>query len=139
MGERYYMRLFARALFWTLIAAGTSALPGQTCPVDLSKPNVFSDGDWNGWDLTGFTQGAGGGTSSGSLVSSGGNPGAYRRVDITVNAGSASDPPGFWGFHHKAGVSYDPRAKGAISSVDYCEDAEFLGIGGGDGQATGPA
>src|SRR5436309_16084655 len=105
-----------------MAVAGTPALLGQGgCPIGPGRPYVFSEGNWTGWDLTGFTSGTGG-SSSGLLIASGGNPGAFRRVEISVNAGSSSDPPAFWGVHSKSGVSYDPRINGPISSIDYCED-----------------
>jgi hypothetical protein len=72
-------------------------------------------------------------------VAPGGNPGAYRSVEnIILAAPTDSTFSAIWGFHQRIGASFDPQAKGAITSIDYMEDAILL-EGGGQGQGTGPA
>ena len=60
---------------------------------------TFSDGSFNvaDWDLTFFTVGCGGSTTSAAQVASGGTPGAYRRVLDVLDAscGSYRDIVGF--------------------------------------------
>ena len=99
---------------------------------------LLSDGNFQSsdWDLTVFLNQPNAGSTTANQVTSGGNPGAFRRVNITVN-GLGQDAT-VWGFHRNLASTYDPRVRGAIDFIDYSEDAIFLGVGSGAGQGTRP-
>ncbi len=104
---------------------------------------TFSDSTFNNadWDLTSFSipniDGVHGGTGTVSATQSpsGGNPGEYRYILNSVNA--ISDYTAIEGFHINNTAIYNPQTQGAISSIDYSEDA--INFGWGDGHATGLA
>ena len=130
----------------------------------------YSDGTFNDsdWQLVLFTSGAGGNYRSQQAIA-GGNPGSYRRIDISLNAStgaavaqsgtqlhptdsyppyppypSPTPPPSgpaanVWGVQFHIAAVYNPRTMGAISSIDYSEDAIYIGGATGEGQGTGPA
>jgi hypothetical protein len=72
-----------------------------------------------------------GGSVTTSQVTSGGNPGMFRRVDNGL--ASAIGQPfsnSVFGFHARAGALYDTSGQGVISAIDYSEDAfRFSGSG----------
>jgi len=90
------------------------------------------------WTLTPFIFGNGGTTTANQLPE-GGNPGTFRGVEnMILEAPNDSTFSGVWGFHLRTDASFDPQAYGAITSIDYMEDASLL-EGSGQGQGTGPA
>ena len=101
---------------------------------------TFRDSTFNqqDWELINFLSEANAGTTSGRQLPSGGDPGSYRGVDITVNGTNGDHFVSVWGFHGNLNAVFDPHS-GGIVSLDYIESNKFLGQGAGDGQATGPA
>ncbi len=99
---------------------------------------VFTDGVFNDADRTLTTQTlVNGGTIEDFQSSTGGNPGEFRQIKTTVNAGGGS---GVWGFFNRSGAIYDPAVQGAIWTIDYSEDAKYIDgtfLVGSEGQATG--
>ena len=91
---------------------------------------VYSDGDFGGGNWSFETSTALGASASASRVSSGGNPGAYLEVSLSMAAGDGYSV--LWGFNSSA--LYDPAAS-AIGSVGYSEDL----LQGGSPQAAGAA
>lgn len=80
---------------------------------------VISDTDFllSDWSATAIFTGNGGShTVSQSLT--GGNPGAYRFMTHTMNAGVAHVDV----FHEFLGASYDPSVQGGFGALDYQED-----------------
>jgi len=72
-----------------------------------------------------------GGTVTPSQVATGGNTGAFRRINNNLASAAGQ---GFsntvMGFHAKAGATWNPSTQGAIGSLDYAEDAfRFSGSG----------
>lgn len=70
----------------------------------------------------------GGGTANAYQVAAGGNPTAYRRLDITLNsaAGTGNNNTVF-AFEAFAGAVHDPSTGGPILAVDYREDSLRIG------------
>src|SRR5262249_42775913 len=96
---------------------------------------VFNDADW--FTTPPDTHGNGG-TYSDHQSGSGGDPGEYRDVSITVNdAPSSTDFSAICTFHWRAAAVYDPSS-GSLESIDYSESS-IMFIGSGEGQTTGPA
>jgi hypothetical protein len=101
---------------------------------------TFFDGTFNpaDWEVILFT-GGNGGTTTTTQVTSGGNPGEYRRIENTINNAPG---PGLrsrvWGFHRRIGATYNPQVQGTIDSIDYSEDSILIS-GAGQGMGTGPA
>jgi len=121
---------------WFVALATTFAF---NCAALRAGMVFFSDGTFNDSDWTLVIKTSGnGGTVSASQYTSGGNPGAYRRIENTVNAGSKSSPSVVYGFHIRSGATYDPSTQGPIAYIDYSEDSRMFS-GFGDGQGTGPA
>jgi hypothetical protein len=91
---------------------------------------VFSDGDFGGGNWSFETSTSLGASASASRISSGGNPGAYLQISLSMAAGDGYSV--LWGFNSSA--VYDP-ATSAIESVGYSEDL----LQGGSPQAAGAA
>jgi len=109
--------------------------------VMLQSRALFFDGTFNdsNWQVTTFTNSNPAGTTSGSQVLTGGNPGAYRQTTNNVGpAPSANCVGNVVGFHANTSAVYTPTQQGAITSIDYTEDAILIS-GSGDGQGAGPA
>ncbi len=122
--------------------------PGNHVPVIVSSPVTslgvpntitFSDGEFNpaDWETFVFTHGNGGSTSS-TRVESGGNPGAYERIDHVINEAPPTDLSTIYTGRMRKGVVYDPRISGPVESISYSEDFRLLsGTGGGtEGQGS---
>jgi hypothetical protein len=91
---------------------------------------AYSDGDFGGGNWSFETSTALGASASASRISSGGNPGAYLQISLSMAAGDGYSV--LWGFNSSA--VYDP-ATSAIESVGYSEDL----LQGGSPQAAGAA
>jgi len=91
---------------------------------------VYSDGDFGGGNWSFETSTALGASASASRISSGGNPGSYLQISLSMAAGDGYSV--LWGFNSSA--AYDP-ATSAIESVGYSEDL----LQGGSPQAAGAA
>ena len=91
----------------------------------------FSDGTFNDSDWAITVLGAGnGGTATASQVLSGGNPGSFRQITEIVNAApNGSSESVVLAFNEKLGATFNPGTTGAISSIDYSEDAMSTGQG----------
>jgi hypothetical protein len=91
---------------------------------------TFADSDWQ---LTVFTNG---GNATATQVPSGGDPGAYRQITNTVaDAPNPNIEAQVIGFHGNLNALYNPQAMGAITSINYSEDAILL-LGDGQGQGA---
>ena len=100
-----------------------------------------SDDDFtpSDWTISLFTIGNGASVSA-SQQAAGGNPGPYRSIRNVVASSPAIAPffSAILGAHIFGGFTYDPSATGAITSIDYSEDAIcILPNCFGDGQAVG--
>lgn len=98
---------------------------------------AFFDGDFqdDAWTLQVLTDGLPGGTATAARQPTGGNPGASRRVTLTIPAAPGDLLTSSVGaFSWKTGATYDPRVGGAITSVDWSQDhraapgAQFLSL-----------
>jgi hypothetical protein len=120
----------AAVLFCSIVATGLQA-----------ETLTFSDGEFEeaNWDIELFNFHSGG-TASASQVASGGNPGAYFRVDHMTNA--ATDPDdnaAIYAFHGLTSAAVDPGVEGAVTSVDYSWDVRAIESASGSGGFFGPA
>ena len=97
----------------------------------------WSDGEFNpaNWEMTTILFDGNGGEGFATQVPNGGNPGAFRRITITV----FSAPPysGIVLFSRYLPATYDPSTQGALLEVEFDEDAVNLGSVAG-GQSSGP-
>jgi hypothetical protein len=88
-----------------------------------SQMVVFSDGDFNpsNWTFgTTLSMGSGG---SVNRAASGGDPGSYLRLTLSMSAGEGE--AGIWGLNSAA--VYNPATQGAIESVTLSEDILEIG------------
>lgn len=133
LGRRSCIRALA-------VAVGSFAFFVMSAPV--ARAIVASDGTFNpsDWDVTIFyAPGNGGRIDVADQVPTGGNPGAYREIGLTVYGTDYQHPySGIWTFHRYIPFVYNPSVDGAIALIDYDEDWIHLS-GPGDGEATGPA
>lgn len=124
---------FARLAAWASVMATVIALSAPAAAQTVSD-STFLDTDWA---LQQFT--TGGGTSTATQVLVGGNPGAFRNVTDTVTNAS----PGITNISLSTSIytpfTYNPGVSGAISSLNYSEDAACTAGCFGQGQSTGPA
>jgi len=91
---------------------------------------VYSDGDFGGGNWSFQTSTSLGASASASRISSGGNPGAYMQISLSMAAGEGYSV--LWAFNSSA--IYDPSTI-AIDTVGYGEDL----LQGGSPQAAGTA
>jgi opacity protein-like surface antigen len=106
--------LFAALLLVSIVSAAPAA-----------SAATFSDATFNNADWTVTVEVLNlGGSVNGSQVTTGGNPGAFRRINNVLN--SAAGQPfsnSVFGFHARAGATWNPGIQGAITSLAYEEDA----------------
>ena len=106
----------------------------------ISNTVVFTDGNFDLADYTKtvFTWGNGG-TITESQQLSGGNPDEYLRVTIQVNpAPNAANFARVAAAYINNNAVYDPATQGAISGINFAQDAIFIS-GVGNGEAIRPA
>jgi hypothetical protein len=117
-----------------LFCVGAALLSWQTMAAAVTvSDSTFVNTDWTITSFSSFN----GGTSSAAQVASGGNPGPYRNVTDTLNNGGV--PSVVLGVSIYSPFTYNPAVSGAISAVDYSEDAACISGCFGSGQSTGPA
>jgi hypothetical protein len=94
-------------------------------------PNFFFDGGFlnDDWTIQSYLKGNGG-TALGAQQPTGGDPGALRRVTLTMNDSPTPAAPGVnssvYSFHWKSGAVYAPSASGAIATLDFSQDARSV-------------
>lgn len=91
---------------------------GSICPLVAAQPIVFSDGTFNDadWSIDRVTATGTAATPTGVQVSSGGNPGEFRR------AGHNSFNRQLVTWHMRSGATYVPAVSGALASIDFSVD-----------------
>jgi hypothetical protein len=102
-------------------------------PVTFREADFVLGGDWTLSRSSPFT--GRGGNVDAPASATGGNPGSFGRIILTVNTVAPPDVGSIDGLFLKTSATYDPRALGAISAIDYSQDTKFMS-GGGSGQAT---
>src|SRR5947209_6549079 len=110
------------------------AAAAQTSPVILQDPGFASPG----WQQLPTVVRGGGGSSTVTKSASGGNPGGFYQVDMTLNDGSRSNPSTVANVFINSNASYNPGVNGAITSIDYSEDDITFGVAS-QSQSGGPA
>ena len=123
--------LRSTAALWVLLAL----LPSHGAAQSSVSDGTFLDTDWS---LTQFTAGNGG-SSTAAQVLTGGNPGAYRNVTDALNAAPLNSQTIVLSTSIYTPFTYNPSVAGAITSLDYAEDAACTSGCFGQGQSTGPA
>jgi len=118
----------------------TSAAPGRVA-AQIAERVAFFDGTFNDsdWRLYVFQSEPNSGVSNGTQLANDGEPQPSRRVGISINGTNGAAFQAVYGVHINGRAYLSPGQQGAILSLDYSEQAKFLGTGSGDGQATGPA
>lgn len=120
---------------------GTTMLVPTTSPDGAPAPIAYTDGDFApaDWETIVLTGGSGG-TVTATTDASGGNPGAYRRIQIVHNGVTGGVRSQVVTFQRRVGAVHDPATDGAIASIDYAEDRILIYCAFAcDGQNTGPA
>lgn len=99
--------------------------------VSVSRAQIiYSDGDFGGGNWSFQTSTSLGASAAASRISSGGNPGAYMQISLSMAAGQGYSV--LWAFNSSA--IYDPSTT-PIDTVGYSEDL----LQGGSPQAAGTA
>ena len=119
--NRFIHRVVARLV---IIAAASFVVSPSHAQID------YYDGDFVGGNWSFETPTSLGASASASRMSSGGNPGAYLQISLSMAAGDGSSV--LWGFNSSA--IYDPSTL-PIDTVGYREDL----LQGGSPQAAGAA
>jgi len=113
----------ALACLAALIVVVLASTPARAGSLSYSD-DTFVDADWTSVP---FPFGDGG-TSTVGQVATGGNPGAFRRIELAVRpAPSPGTFSALWLLQFRNDAVYDPATQGGILSVDYAEDALYLG------------
>lgn len=100
----------------------TSRLTVSAVPGLVYKDGTFAPADWTASAVPGPAPTVP--PHEETQVTSGGNPGAYRRMTVQIPAGAGSARV----FHFSQTALYDPASQGAINVIDYSEDClEFSG------------
>lgn len=94
--------------------------------------STFNDTDWQSETVTSGK----GGTVAVQQKDAMGDVGSFRAITNTVHSASQGVNSNIMGLHWRIGATYDPQAQGAISAIDYAEDAILI-QGFGEGQAAG--
>lgn len=103
-----------------------ASLAGPASAVTFSDA-TFTPADWT---VTVETLNLGGSVSV-SQVATGGNPGAFRRInDVLASALGQGFSNSVFGFHARNGATWTPSVQGAIAALAYSEDAyRYAGSG----------
>lgn len=96
--------------------------------------SIFNDADWQTETITSGN----GGTIAVRQRHAVGEVGAFREITNTVYQTSRGVNSNVIGLHWRVEASYDPQTQGAITAIDYSEDASLI-QGFGEGQAAGLA
>jgi uncharacterized repeat protein (TIGR01451 family) len=90
----------------------------------LAQVTLF-DGDFNpsNWDDDRYIQEPGTSIPSITTNPSGGNPGANREMTVRFDENTGGNTSYIWLFSRYTATSYNPSVQGAISSINYSEDA----------------
>jgi len=106
----------------TFIALSCLAVAMSHSEAENSLQHIFSDSEFSSSDWF-FEVGAwGGGNGLSTQELSSGNPGAYRKITLSMSAGEGG--VGLHGF--KSSAVYDPSTQGAILSVAFTEDFRMV-------------
>jgi hypothetical protein len=117
----------------TVVFALASIQPANAGTIVFSD-GAFNDGDWS---VEVFLLEGNGGTFTAQQIGSGGVPGSYREIGLTVNEGS--ELSGIAVFSRCRNATYDPAVYGAITGIAYHEDSRCLDASGACGQRGGIA
>src|SRR5919202_1598909 len=98
----------------------------------IVSDSAFNDTDW---ELITLTTGNGG-TVTAKQKTSGGNPGEYRYIFISVNY-VIDEYTNVCGINIRRNLTYNPQVIGSITSINYSEDSINFADNPGQGQAAG--
>ncbi len=117
-GPNFILAVLLCGTLATAISAGAATVTLQD--------GTFANADWS----TTVQVLNGGGSVNAFQVAAGGNPGAFRRVENTLNSAIGT---GFsntvYAFHRFAAGTYDPAVSGPILSINYAEDSQRISGG----------
>jgi hypothetical protein len=119
----------SRAALLTVIS--NVIAPPNSTTITFREDDFVLGGDWT---LSSRFTGQGGSVNALSSVT-GGNPGSFGRIILTVNSVTPPAVGSVYALFLKTSATYDPRALGAITAIDYAQDTMLMS-GGGSGQAT---
>lgn len=110
-----------------LVQSSGSTLAVSSMPPVVFQDSEFASADWSGAAIV--VPPGGGATHDEQQASTGGNPGAYRKVTLSMPGGIAK----LSAFSIYQSASYDPPSQGAIYLVDFAQDCialpGVLGVG----------
>jgi hypothetical protein len=92
----------------------------SSTPAVLFLDSEFLPADWSVATIS--EPSSNGPTHNEEQVTSGGNPGAYRKIAITMPAGRSR----LYLFHAFAAATYDPASQGSVFLVDFTQDCLAL-------------
>jgi len=125
------------AMKWKGLCLGACLLAAAGLARGGGLPDVaFTDGQFDPADWEAAVVYVGNGGDYGvDMQDTGGNPGAFLRTRLDVNAHSGPEVrTSTVVFFRRIGLEYDPATQGEIASLDYTEDAIMLS---GSVQSTG--
>lgn len=96
--------------------------------------STFNDTDWQSEAIASGN----GGTIVVQQRNATGDVGSFRTITNTVHSASKGVNSNVMGLHWQVGATYDPQTQGAITAINYSEDAILI-QGFGEGQAAGLA
>jgi hypothetical protein len=115
-----------------LLALVVIAAASNAAIAENSLQTVFSDSEFNSADWFYEVGAVGGGAGFSTQELTGGNPGAYRLINLSMTAGE-----GGVGLHaFKYSAVYNPSTQGAIASVAFSEDLRMV-VGSMPGMSSG--
>ena len=104
---------------WTFATGTTVELRASASGSRFFFDGDFPDADWT----TSIIPYGNGGTATGIQQATGGNPGAARRMTLSIQGAPGPDTTSaVFAFSWKAGATHDPQTQGAIASVDFSQD-----------------
>lgn len=100
--------------------------------------NDFSDGEFLDTDWINVTQTINGGSVTLSRLTTGGNPDAHKRVQISTGSAPAGQRSIVFSVHLMSGFTHDPGVDGEVLHLEYTEDFRRV-TGNSIGQTYGVA
>lgn len=107
--------IFKRHLVLTFCLSATLLLPAASGQTVTFADDTFDNLDWSlqvRGDAPFFS-------ASGQQVGSGGNPDAFRRVNVSLNTNGGTSGGFVTAFHWLDSASYDPTVSGPLESIDF--------------------
>ncbi len=120
------MRSWKLLCFTACFVVTATNIEALGCPIRITDGDFVST-DWSQTVVVNFNSSAPNlSTSSSSVPTLGGNPGAFKSIVNNVAAITASGDNRVWNLQLCTSRVYDPAMLGAILTIDYSEDSRSL-------------